>query len=152
MRRICLVAFLATLAVPSISQGAPNAVYNPANGNVTLINDSPNPLFAITIKSELGTLTGTPVAIPGSVIDTADQPFFLAYFNLPTGTHNIGNIAAPNAPSSDLSGYFQYTATGPRYPFGVPEPSSLAILGGGALLGLAKLRQRKSRHAAASRT
>jgi hypothetical protein len=159
MKRICLVAFLATLAMPSISQGAPKASYNPTTGEITIVNDSNSALAHVTVLSASGKLVDTPsslASIPGAVKDDADLPFAFTYLNFPVGEFSTGLTGKIGITRPDYT--FEYRIGSLRNPlirgefwFGYfppdpdpdpfPEPSSLALLGFGGV-GLLQFRRR----------
>jgi hypothetical protein len=93
MKRL-IVAFssLAIGLIPSIASAFPNVIYNPANGNSQFVNDTPALLFAMYIISPNHRITGTALPISGAIVDNFDQPYGLAYLNMPPGTHNAGSL------------------------------------------------------------
>jgi len=140
-RFIVAFSFLAIALAPSLADAFPNVIYNPSNGNIQFVNDTSGSLFAMYIVSPNNRITGTALPIPGAILDTADQPFGLAYINMPSGTHNAGNVIQPGTPYSELSAYFYYTPFAGPFPVGTPEPASIAMvfLGGIAVFQARRL-------------
>jgi hypothetical protein len=143
-RFILIVALFGSLLLPGLAGAFPNVIYNPATGSLRFTNDTSKPLAAMYIISESHALTGSPLSIPGAILDSADLPYGLTYLNLPPGDHNVGNVVEPGTPISDLSGFFYlHTLLSRPYPVGTPEPSSalLVTLGGLTLTQLARTRR-----------
>jgi hypothetical protein len=146
---IAALAFIALSLFPGVASAVPDVIYNPSNGNIQFVNDTPNSLFAMYILSPTNRITGAALQIPGATLDTADQPFALAYLFVPPGTHNVGNVIQPGTPFSELSGFFYYTPFSGPFRAGTPEPSSclmaamsvLAVAGGARRAGRPRARK-----------
>ncbi len=146
MKRLIVVfSFLTISLAPSLASAFPNMIYNPSNGNIQFVNDTPNPLFAMYILSPTNRITGTALMIPGATRDNTEQPWALSYLSVPPGVHNVGNVIQPGTLASDLSAFFYYTPGNGPFPIGTPEPATalLAALAGTPLVQLARRRSRR---------
>lgn len=125
----------------SIANAVPTLLYNPANGNLQLINDGKIqynnttylPYFYIGVESLSGGLSAPKSgAIPGATIHLEELPTGIEFFNIPLGTFDLGNVATPGTPANDL----KVTGVGAvlaEFPVTkgvvviVPEPSAAVI-------------------------
>ncbi|MBA4106359.1 MAG: hypothetical protein C0485_11425 [Pirellula sp.] len=142
---------VAAAFVPAVAAATPWAFYNPANGNIHIMNDTGAPLANASILSASGRLTNASFMadLPGATKEGSEFPFAYTYLKFSTGLHNAGKTVQPGVPTSDLR--FEYRTASLFDPliqgfFGIPEPSSCTLAALSALALTGTVRRCARRH------
>jgi len=141
------ITVFVTLVIPATASGEPIAFYNPADGNVKILNDWGQPLDNAAILSASGALGDASdlLPVPNAWRDDSELPFAYFYLHFPSGLYDTGNAVAIGTPVSDLEFYWRI-GTPPVFKgrvVEIPEPTSL-LLAMLSILGVMCCRSRRS--------